>query len=117
MKKSIKILCSLIFIFAIFCIFNIVKSNSISRIDMDIYVDNSGNATITEVWDCSASKGTEVYHPYYNLGNSKITDFKVSMDNVPLTEKNWDINENLEQKRGYYGTNTIEDGIELCFGK
>ena len=38
---------------------------------MDIYIDPSGNASITEVWKCSVDQGTEVYHPYYNLGKSK----------------------------------------------
>ena len=39
---------------------------------MDIHIDNEGTATITEVWKCKVSEGTEVYHPYYSLGNSKI---------------------------------------------
>ena len=47
MKKKIF---SLLF-FAMLCIImgfnNTVKANSISSIDMDIYVDNSGNAEVT----------------------------------------------------------------------
>ena len=38
---------------------NTVKANSISSIDMDIYVDNEGNAEITEVWKCNSTSQTE----------------------------------------------------------
>lgn len=41
---------------------------------MDIFVDDNGNAQVTEVWNCKTNQGTEVYHPYYNLGSSKISN-------------------------------------------
>ena len=44
---------------------------------MDIYVDNNGDAYVTETWKCNVTQGTEVYHPYYNLGNSVIKDLTV----------------------------------------
>ena len=45
---------------------------------MDIFVDQNGDAYVTEIWKCNVTEGTEVYHPYYNLGNSKIKDLSVS---------------------------------------
>src|SRR5574344_59682 len=49
-----------------------VSANSISKISMDIYVDASGNAQVTEVWKANLTAGSEGYHPYYNLNNSSI---------------------------------------------
>ena len=71
MKKiTIKILLLFTFILLFLGIDKVVEANSIDKISMDIYVDKNGNANITEIWNCSTDSGTEVYHPYYNLGNS-----------------------------------------------
>ena len=70
MKKIFKILLLFIFSLLIFSISKNVKANSISKISMDIYIDGDGNASITETWNCNTNSGTEVYHPYYNLGKS-----------------------------------------------
>ena len=78
MKKTLKVFFVMLFAFIIFSIGKSVSANSINKISMDVYVDSNGDAQVTEVWNCSASQGTEVYHPYYNLGNSKITNLTVS---------------------------------------
>lgn len=100
-----------------FCFITITHANTISKIDMDIKIDNNGNANITETWDVQGTDGTEWYKVMNNLGNSEITDFTVSMDGKPLTFKKWDINETLQQKKNYYGINYTDNGLELCFGK
>lgn len=92
-------------------------SNEIYNIDMDIYLDEQGNANITEVWDVKGSDGTEWYKGYTNMGNIDLADFTVSMDGVELTKKVWDVDESLSEKKGYYGVNTTSNGFELCFGK
>lgn len=92
-------------------------SNNIYNIDMDIYLDEQGNANITEVWDVKGSDGSEWYKGYTNMGNIDLANFTVSMDGMELTKKVWDVDENLSEKKGYYGVNTISDGFELCFGK
>ena len=76
MKKTIKIFLIFLFLFILFSIGKTVQANSNNKISMDIYVDNNGNAHVTEIWDCYANQGTEVYHPYYNLGNSEIKNLK-----------------------------------------
>jgi len=91
--------------------------NKIYSIDMDITVDKNGNASIVEVWDVDGDDGTEWYKVMNNLGNSKLTNFKVSMDGRPLTYKFWYVSESLSQKKGYYGINYTSSGLELCFGK
>ena len=117
MKKILKI--SLIFLFFLltFGILKSVNANSISQISMDIYVDKNGNATINEVWNCTTNNGTEVYHPYYNLGKSKIENLQVSENGRNYqTLSSWDTSGNLEDKAYKCGINKITNGVELCWG-
>ena len=117
MKKTIKILFIFLFAFILFSIGNGVEANSIQSISMDIYVDNYGDAHVTEVWKCNVTRGTEVYHPYYNLGNSKIKDLTVSDGNTKYrTLSSWDTDGTLESKANKCGINRISKGVELCWG-
>ena len=108
-----------LFIFTVFTflIMGSVSANTINKIDINIKLDENGNANITEVWDVDGSNGTEWYKGMNNLGNSSLTDFTVSMDGKPLKQKEWNINESLAEKKGYYGINYTSNGMELCFGK
>ena len=101
------------------CFFMIgkVSANTIESIDMTIDVDKQGTATITETWNVDGSDGTEWYKAMNNLGNSELTDFKVSMNGKDLKYKDWNVNESLNEKKGYYGINKTSNGLELCFGK
>ena len=119
MKKSIfKIVYLTVFILIILSIKNIVSANSISSINMDIYVDNNGNAEVTEVWSCYTNQGTECYHPYYNLGNSKITNLRVSDNKGRSYEQSssWDTDDTMSEKAYKCGINNIYNGVELCWG-
>lgn len=96
----------------------VVDATSISNIDMDIYVDSYGNATVTETWDAYVSQGTEGWHPYYNLGNSLISDLSVTMDGKEYTTiSNWNVDSSLEEKAykaGIYYPSS--DEVDICFG-
>lgn len=94
-----------------------VFADTIKKLDMKIYLDNKGNADITEYWYVKASGGSEWYKAMYNLGLSEITDFKVSMDGTDLKQKDWDVSESMSEKAGYYGIVNNNNGVELCFGK
>ena len=95
----------------------IISANEIKNIDMNIYVDNNGTAHVTEVWDANLNEGTEGYKPYYNLGNSEITNFKVRLDDKEFTfNNNYDIDASFEDKKYTNGFHYINNGIELCFG-
>lgn len=94
-----------------------VLADTINKIDMKIKLFEDGTAEITEVWDVIASGGSEWYKQLYNLGESQLSDFKVSMDGEVLTYKSWNVNETLLEKKGYYGINYVSEGLELCFGK
>ena len=83
-----KIFCYIIIILTFVLFSNNVKANSINKISMDIYVDNNGDAYITEVWNASLSSGTEGYRYYGNLGNSEITDYSVSDETTTYTSYN-----------------------------
>lgn len=108
-----------IFFFVLFLNLNFVYAkDNIKKITMDIYVDRAGNANVMETWDVSINNGTEGYKPYYNLGNSKITNYKVSMNNGTnfQTLSYWDIDASFSEKAYKAGLHEIDDGVELCFG-
>ena len=109
----------LLYIISIFIVTTIVNvsANTIYSIDMDIYLDEMGNASITETWNVKGSDGTEWYKPLRDLGSSELSNFTVSMDGTPLERKKWNINESLSQKAGFYGINYNGVDTELCFGK
>lgn len=94
-----------------------VKANSIDSIDMDIYIDFSGNAYVTETWRATLSEGTEGYKPYYNLGDSTITDFTVSDGNKIFTSVDeWDVDASFSDKAYKNGIVEKDNGVELCWG-
>ena len=107
-----------LFLFMLFLIIPIsVRADHIYKIDMKIDILNDGTANITEVWDVEATSGSEWYKTMYELGNSELSNFRVSMDGNTLQYKNWDVDESLSEKALYYGINYTSKGIELCFGK
>ena len=117
MSKKIKIFLLAIFAFIVFTFFNTSEANSIDSISMDIAIDDNGNASVTETWKCNVSQGTEVYHPYYNLGNSNITNLSVSENGTSYTSlSSWKTSDSLSDKAYRCGINKISNGVELCWG-
>ena len=117
MKKILRTFMIFLFAFLIFSLFKTVNANTIRKISMDIAVDDSGTATVTEVWNCTTNEGTEVYHPYYNLGNSEITMLSVTDGSTQYTKLNsWNTSGTLSSKANKFGINKISDGVELCWG-
>ena len=112
MKKILFLIITFLFSISI-----VSAKNNIYNIDIKVYLDEFGNADITEVWEVKGSDGTEWYKVLNNLGNMELSNFKVSMDGTDLKYKVWDIDESLSQKKGYYGINYTNSGLELCFGK
>ena len=94
-----------------------VWANDIKKITMDIYVDGNGNANIIEEWTAVLTSGTEGYKPYYNLGKSEITNYKVAMNGMYYTTLDyWDIDASFDNKKYKAGINEVNGGYELCFG-
>lgn len=117
MKKTIKIMLIFLFAFIVFSVGKGVEANSIQSISMDIFVDDNGDAYVTETWKCNVTQGTEVYHPYYNLGKSVIKDLTVLDGNTQYTTLSyWNTSGTLESKANKCGINQISNGVELCWG-
>ena len=117
MKKIFRTFFITLFAFVLFSLGKCAFASSIDKISMDIYVDSSGNAHVTEVWDCRPTQGTEVYHPYYNLGRSEIKNLSVSEGStVYTTLSSWNTSASLSSKANKCGINKISNGVELCWG-
>ena len=107
-------------LFLIICFFCFISVNatSIETIDMDIVLDVSGTATVTETWKANVSDGTEGYHPYFNIGKSTISVVSASMDGEEYTiVDNWNENASLKDKAykaGVYKYNSKE--TDVVFG-
>ncbi len=107
----------LVFLLLLFIPFIKVNANSISKINMDIYIDNDGNATITETWDAYVNQGTEGYHPYFNIGNSTIEVLGASMDEIPYTvDSYWNIDRGLSEKAYKTGIYKTGNEVDVCYG-
>ncbi len=94
-----------------------VEATTVSSINMDIYLDNDGNANVTETWVASVDQGTEGYHPYFNLGEAKLSNLSVSMDDHKFETVDWNINRSFSEKSYKAGIYYAGDGeYDLCFG-
>lgn len=106
------------FIMMFFILINQVSANSIKSIDMDVYIDNNGNATVTEVWNANLTEGTEGFRPYTKMDNSVISNFSVT-DQTGTTYQSlstWNTKASFSSKAYKNGINTISNGVELCWG-
>lgn len=107
----------LLFLISLFLVPVVVRANSISNIEMDVYVDNNGTATITETWNAYVSEGTELYHPYFNVGKSEISMISANMDGKEFSIENyWNINSSMQQKAHKAGVYKTGNEIDLCVG-
>lgn len=93
-------------------------AHDIQSLDYTVYLTPEGHGEVTLFWtSVQSSDGTENYIPITNLGDSKITDFRVSEKGVPYTENlNWDSDRSREEKANTYGIANISDGVELIWG-
>ena len=115
MKKYIKTKYLILFTFFLFI--PQVKANSIKNIDMDVFVEKNGDASVTETWKTTSNEGTEIYRGYAAKSYS-ISNFTVSDDLGRNYEflSDWDISGSFSDKAYKNGINYKYDGIELCCG-
>lgn len=101
----------------IFALSNTSYANTVEKIKMDIYIENDGDAQVTELWTYKASFNTEIYHAYENLENSKIRDLEVWRDGQKYqTINNWNIHETFEYKKNKCGIYESGNSVEICWG-
>lgn len=119
MKKIINIAIFSVFILiSFFFTTTKVSANTINSIEMDVYIDNNGNASVTEIWNANLNKGTEGYRPYPDLRESEISDFSV-IDETGAKYKRvgfWYVDASFQEKAYKNGIKDISGGVELCWG-
>lgn len=116
MKKYFKSIL-ILHIFLICLCGSVYAKEGIESIDINIYINQFGDADVKEIWKCEAYSGTEWYHPYYNLGNAKITNLIVSENNKKYNLLSpWNVNATQYLKKDKYGIINLSDGIEICWG-
>lgn len=95
-----------------------VLSLSAQSIDITVALDRQGNADITEIWDFTADRGTEVYLVRDNLDDIGIYDLRVwDGDGTEfVNEGEWDTDRSISQKAGKCGIVHKRNGVELCWG-
>lgn len=96
---------------------SVKADDHIYSIDVNVYVEKSGSAYITEVWDVQADGGTEWCKLLSNLENAEVSDYYVLMDEKEMESMEWKSGGSVKDKAGRYGINYITGGVELCFGK
>ena len=108
-----------ILFFIVFLSFGSVHAaNKIDSLSMDIFINASGDAHVTEVWNCYATKDTEWYHTYKNVGRSEAKNLVVKDEHNDFFETltNWDVSQDFYGKKNKCGINYINNGFEICFG-
>ena len=109
----------LLFVISLLFTINVYANDTIRDMNIDIYIDSNGTATIKERWDTSISsnKYTEWYKQYFNLGHSEIKDLKVTMNGTAYTTiDDWNINASFEEKEYKAGIHYVAEGNEICWG-
>ena len=108
----------IVFILVSFLFICKVSAESIDEINLNIYIDDNGNAHIKEIWKGNFDKNTELYHPFFNLGNSNITMESVSddLDNNYEINNNWNIHSTFNEKAKRFGIYRDGDEVDICWG-
>lgn len=55
MSKKLKIFFMFLFVFTFLSLCNCAKANTINKISMDIFIDDNGDAQVTEIWNCKTN--------------------------------------------------------------
>ena len=116
MKKAFYYLFFLCLLFSIGL--RVDASNRIKSIDMDIYIDRNGNASVKEVWNTYLDSGTEGYKTISKMGNSYLNNFRVIDDTGRSYNYigSWNTSLDFDSKSYKNGINYVSDGLELCWG-
>ena len=95
-------------------------AQEIRSIDIDVYIDDEGDAYIQQRWDVTVVRGTEWYIPIGNLNGMQIRGLKVQENGREFIDEgfSWDSDRSLAQKAGRSGIiKKGDDGVELCWGQ
>lgn len=118
-KKTLKVFLAIAFAFVVFILFpNISEANSVKKLQKAVNINEDGSAKIAEIWDVELDSGTEMYTSWTNIGDSNFQNLTVSDDRGVTYEtlEQWDTKAIFSEKKDMCGINTIDDGIEICWG-
>ena len=110
---------SLLFIFFLF-LSQILPAQWIHSVDINVYIDDKGDAYVKQLWDVSVVSGTEWYIPIGNLNGSSVRGLTVSEDGREFEDEGraWNTQRSLEEKAFKSGIiDKGKDGVELCWGQ
>lgn len=118
-KRSLAIGLLLTLLFALGITPAFAAEDAIPSIDIDVLLQPSGNAVITETWDVrGVYEGTEYYKELENMKDMRVHSLTVWDEaGVPYTAlEQWDTKRTREQKAGTSGIQQTSKGYELCWG-
>lgn len=117
MKKA-NFVYSFVLVLSFFFLLNKVSANTINDINMDVFIDENGNALVKEVWQANLTEGTEGFREFSDLNQMSITNFSVVDDSGKTYETvtPWDIDATFNEKAYKSGINYKYNGLELCWG-
>ena len=103
----------------LFCSLGLL-AQEIRSIDIDVYINDEGDAYIQQRWDVTVVRGTEWYIPIENLNGSEVLGLSVEEDGVEFADdgRHWDSSRSLSEKAGRCGIiDKGKNGVELCWGQ
>ena len=117
MKKHIIILLIMILLIFPSIVYGHVD-DKINMIEMNVKIEQNGNAKITEKWFVNSVERFSYFKFYQDLNSIDIENFTVTDEENNQYENlgKWDISMSNENKKNKYGINDTEEGIELCWG-
>lgn len=119
-KKSKNVLITSLFfiLFILILTLNVNATEIIDKIDINVFIDNNGNANVKETWCLDVKKGKEESKTYTNMSDYEITDFTVFDDSGKeytfLNE--WDSSITFEDKAYKFGISKKGKNIKLYWG-
>ena len=91
---------------------------AIRDIDITLDLKADGSAAVTEVWDVTATSGTEWYLVKDDLGVIRIRDLSVKDETGRIFDNvgEWNVDWSIQKKAGKCGIVSKRKGCELCWG-
>lgn len=115
MKNFLKVIYSLILLILIT---ESVSANTIYSIDIEVNIDKSGNADITEIWNVDIDSGTELYKNLDLNDGKELLNFNVSDETgvVYDFQNTWNSSNSLVDKKNKNYILLENDEAELIWG-
>ena len=117
MRKKYSLLGIIFFIIISLSTLVSAEGHELKNLEIDVFIEEDGSALIREKRDVNLIEGSESYIVIEDIGDSKITDFKVSEDGREYEVINsWNIDDSKEEKAFKNGIIKTSKGYELAWG-